>query len=198
MTEPKPSFATRLASQGFGILTEIDVAATFKAKLGVERPPLKILGACNPRLAYQAIELDPSVALMLPCNVVLAVDGERTHVSIADPRTLMPGDALASLADDAARRLSAAARRDRSGELRREHALVVGYRVTGGRTARTSASMAVASPESLTTVRCDSLRSLDPKPGQVLDDVLRLEQDRRVLWPTGSLEKVGRVMADHE
>ena len=98
-----------LASQGFGILTEIDVAATFKAKLGVERPPLKILGACNPQLAYQAIELDPSVALMLPCNVVLAADGERTHVTIADPRTLMPGDAFASLVDDAVKRLSAAA-----------------------------------------------------------------------------------------
>ncbi len=98
-----------LASQGFGILTEIDVAATFKAKLGVERPPLKILGACNPHFAYRALELDPSVALMLPCNVVLAGDGERTHVSIADPRTLMPGDALALLADEAAGRLSEAA-----------------------------------------------------------------------------------------
>jgi uncharacterized protein (DUF302 family) len=98
-----------LASQGFGILTEIDVAATFKAKLGVERTPLKILGACNPHFAYRALELDPSVALMLPCNVVLVGDGERTHVSIADPRTLMPGDALASLADEAAGRLSEAA-----------------------------------------------------------------------------------------
>jgi uncharacterized protein (DUF302 family) len=98
-----------LASQGFGILTEIDVAATFKAKLGVERTPLKILGACNPHFAYRALELDPSVALMLPCNVVLAGDGERTHVSIADPRTLMPGDALALLAEDAAGRLSEAA-----------------------------------------------------------------------------------------
>ena len=98
-----------LASQGFGILTEIDVAATFKAKLGVERPPLKILGACNPHFAYRALELDPSVALMLPCNVVLVGDGERTHVSIADPRTLMPGDVLALLADEAAGRLSEAA-----------------------------------------------------------------------------------------
>ena len=98
-----------LVSQGFGILTEIDVAATFKARLGVERSPLKILGACNPHFAYRALELDPSVALMLPCNVVLVGDGERTHVSIADPRTLMPGDALALLADEAAGRLSEAA-----------------------------------------------------------------------------------------
>ena len=98
-----------LASQGFGILTEIDVAATFKAKLGVERTPLKILGACNPHFAYRALGLDPSVALMLPCNVVLVGDGERTHVSIADPRTVMPGDAFALLADEAAERLSEAA-----------------------------------------------------------------------------------------
>ena len=98
-----------LASQGFGILTEIDVAATFKAKLGVERPPLKILGACNPQFAHRALELDPSVALMLPCNVVLAGDGGRTHVSIADPRALMRGDALALLADEAAGQLSIAA-----------------------------------------------------------------------------------------
>ncbi len=98
-----------LAAQGFGILTEIDVAATFKAKLGVERPPLKILGACNPHFAYRALELDPSVALMLPCHVVLAGDGECTHVSIADPRTLMPGAALALLAEEAAGRLSEAA-----------------------------------------------------------------------------------------
>jgi len=98
-----------LAAQGFGVLTEIDIAATFKAKLGVERPPLKILGACNPQFAHRALELDPSAALMLPCNVVLTGDGERTHVSIADPRTLMPGDALALLADEAAGRLSEAA-----------------------------------------------------------------------------------------
>ncbi len=95
-----------LALQGFGILTEIDVASTFKAMLGVERTPLKILGACNPHFAYRALELDPSVALMLPCNAVLVGDGERTDVSIADPRALMPGDALAFLADETARRLS--------------------------------------------------------------------------------------------
>jgi uncharacterized protein (DUF302 family) len=98
-----------LAAQGFGVLTEIDVAATFKAKLGIDRSPLKILGACNPNLANEALQLDASVALMLPCNVVLEGDGERTRITIADPRTLMQGEALASLAADAAERLSAAA-----------------------------------------------------------------------------------------
>ena len=97
-----------LAAQGFGVLTEIDVAATLKAKLGVERPALKILGACNPGFAHRALELDPSVALMLPCNVVLETVTGGTHVSIADPRELMPGEAFASLAADAASKLEAA------------------------------------------------------------------------------------------
>jgi uncharacterized protein (DUF302 family) len=88
---------------------EIDVSATFKAKLGIDRAPLKILGACNPTLANQALQLDPSVALMLQCNVVLEGDGGHTRVTIADPRTLMSGEALAPLAAEAAARLSAAA-----------------------------------------------------------------------------------------
>ena len=96
-----------LADQGFGVLTEIDVAATFKAKLGVDRPPLKILGACNPDFAHRALEVDPSVSLLLPCNVVLEADGDRTRVSIADPRVLMPGPQLAALAAEAAERLTA-------------------------------------------------------------------------------------------
>ena len=60
-----------LGTQGFGVLTEIDVAATLKAKLDVDRPALKILGACNPTLAHRALEIDESVALLLPCNVTL-------------------------------------------------------------------------------------------------------------------------------
>lgn len=74
-----------LAQHGFGVLTEIDVAATLKLKLGVDRPALKILGACNPQLAHQALLIDPSVSLVLPCNVVLESSGGSTRIAIADP-----------------------------------------------------------------------------------------------------------------
>lgn len=97
-----------LAERGFGILTEIDVAATLKAKIDVDRPPLKILGACNPQLAHRALELDPSTALVLPCNVVLEPAGPGTRVAVADPRAMMDDPAFASLADDAAARISEA------------------------------------------------------------------------------------------
>jgi uncharacterized protein (DUF302 family) len=97
-----------LAEQGFGVRTEIDVAATLKAKLGIERPPLKILGACNPTLAHRALELDPSVSLLLPCNVVIEVVDGRTHVAAVDPFELMDDPRFADLAGDAATRLRAA------------------------------------------------------------------------------------------
>jgi uncharacterized protein (DUF302 family) len=97
-----------LAEQGFGVLTEIDVAATLQAKLGVVRPPLKILGACNPTFAHQALEIDPSVALLLPCNVVLETTAAGTRISVVDPRELMKEPAFASLATRAADDLAAA------------------------------------------------------------------------------------------
>jgi uncharacterized protein (DUF302 family) len=97
-----------LAEQGFGVLTEIDVAATLKAKLGVDRPPLKILGACNPALAHQALELDPSVSLVLPCNVVLEPAGDGTRVAVVDPHELMDDPRFTGLADEASARLTAA------------------------------------------------------------------------------------------
>jgi uncharacterized protein (DUF302 family) len=98
-----------LADQGFGVLTEIDVAATLKAKIDVDRPPLKILGACNPGFAHRALELDPTSALVLPCNVVLEPAGDgSTRVAAVDPRALMPGDEFVELAEDAADRLRAA------------------------------------------------------------------------------------------
>ena len=74
-----------LGESGFGVLTEIDVAATMKKKLDVEMTPYLILGACNPKMAYQAIGIEPRVGAMLPCNVILrAVDGG-VEVSSIDP-----------------------------------------------------------------------------------------------------------------
>jgi uncharacterized protein (DUF302 family) len=102
--------ATReaLARQGFGVLTEIDVAATLRHKLGVERAPLKILGACNPEFAHRALEIDPSVALVLPCNVVLEAVDTGTSVRVVDPRELMDDPRFDALAEEAAARLQAA------------------------------------------------------------------------------------------
>ena len=97
-----------LAAQGFGVLTEIDVAATLKAKLDIDRPPLKILGACNPRLAHRALQLDPSVSLLLPCNVVIEPAEGGTRIAAADPHDLMNDPHLAAIADTAAQRLQAA------------------------------------------------------------------------------------------
>ena len=104
-----------LQEQGFGVLTEIDVAATFKEKLGVDRPPLKILGACNPGFAHRALLIDPSASLALPCNVVLEdLDGS-TRVAIADPRDLMRDVELSELTNEVAPRLQAVVETLRSG-----------------------------------------------------------------------------------
>jgi uncharacterized protein (DUF302 family) len=107
-SEAERAVREALAAQGFGVLTEIDVAATLEAKLGVQRAPLKILGACNPTLADQALQIDPSVSLVLPCNVVIEAVGGRTKVAAVDPHELMGDPRFTELADDAARRLRAA------------------------------------------------------------------------------------------
>ena len=98
-----------LKEQGFGILTEIDVQATLREKLGIEREPYLILGACNPQLAHRALEVDPSVGALLPCNVVLRAEDDRTRVEILNPSVALaiagtPED-LAAVADEARDRL---------------------------------------------------------------------------------------------
>jgi len=101
-----------LAEQGFGILTEIDLKATLKEKIDVDVAPQVILGACRPALAHAALSIDPSIAAVLPCNVVVrALDDTTTIVEAFDPDAMMglaDNDALHTVAADAKQRLTAA------------------------------------------------------------------------------------------
>lgn len=98
-----------LSEQGFGVLTEIDVRATMKAKLDADVTPQVILGACRPPLALTALQAEPSIGLLLPCNVVVrALDETTTIIEAVDPQMMVAmtdNPALQSVSDDATSRL---------------------------------------------------------------------------------------------
>jgi uncharacterized protein (DUF302 family) len=100
-----------LAEQGFGVLTEIDVTATLRAKLGEQMEDYVILGACNPPFAHQALGIDRSIGLLLPCNVVVRAAAHGTIVEALDPQVMVAltgRPELKPVADEVARRLAAA------------------------------------------------------------------------------------------
>lgn len=88
-----------LAEAGFGVLTEIDMKATLKAKIGVDIAPRVILGACRPALAHQALEADPRIATMLPCNVVVSAEREGSRVEVFDPAAMTSFSTSSAIAE---------------------------------------------------------------------------------------------------
>lgn len=109
MQEIEQKVSAALMEEGFGILTEIDVQATLKKKLDLDKAPYKILGACNPSLANQALDIDPDIGLLLPCNVVIREedDGAKT-VAFMDPVAvldLVGSEKISLLAEDVRSRL---------------------------------------------------------------------------------------------
>ncbi|WP_455380487.1 DUF302 domain-containing protein [Acidihalobacter prosperus] len=98
-----------LKTQGFGVLSDIDVSGTLKAKIGVDKKPYRILGACNPQLANQALDTDPDIGLLLPCNVIVRDEGEgKVTVGFMDPKAvlgLVDQDRIGDLAAEVRSRL---------------------------------------------------------------------------------------------
>jgi uncharacterized protein (DUF302 family) len=97
-----------LKTEGFGVLTEIDVRKTMREKLGIEMAPYVILGACNPPLAHRALEQELDIGLLLPCNVVVRAEGSGSHVDIADPQAMLGivgNEQIGPVAEEAKQRL---------------------------------------------------------------------------------------------
>ena len=108
ISEAEEAVRRELAAEGFGVLTEIDVRATLRQKLALEFRPYRILGACNPTLAHQALLAAPAVGVLLPCNVVLEEDHVgSTRVLFMEPRAVMAGEGgeLEKVANEASARL---------------------------------------------------------------------------------------------
>jgi uncharacterized protein (DUF302 family) len=103
-----------LKTEGFGVLCEVDVQATMREKLGVEGEPYLILGACNPPLAHQALQAEPELGVLLPCNVVVYQRGGETRIAAIDPErmlSIVDNDELAPVAADVKGRLRAVVER---------------------------------------------------------------------------------------
>ena len=97
-----------LKAEGFGILTEIDVRRTMREKLDAEMEPYIIFGACNPPLAHRALEQEPDIGLLLPCNVVVRAEGNGSRVEVADPQAMLGivgNEELNAVSDEAKQRL---------------------------------------------------------------------------------------------
>ncbi len=109
-TEAVGRVRAALQEQGFGVLTEIDVTATLRARLGEQMEDYIILGACNPPFAHQALEIDRSIGLLLPCNVVVRATADGTLVEALDPQVMvtLTGPELQPVADEVAHRLAGA------------------------------------------------------------------------------------------